>query len=135
MKSFIQKLVIIIAGNAWAGQPSIYTPDCFIKPCEIKSDFDGDGKSDRAILVKDKNGKKGIEFRFANKKTIVIGAGKSIGNGGDDFSWMDHWETQEGAIKQGASGTRAPRAKGTSRIGIFKPIFYLRSRYRPILLG
>src|SRR6266404_9740011 len=48
-----------------------YSKDCFMTPCEIRGDFDGDGKVDRAILVKAKNGKKGIKVEFADAKIAV----------------------------------------------------------------
>ena len=68
-----------------------FKKSCYIKPCEIKGDFDGDGKKDLAVLVQNNRGLKGIEIRLA-KKTIRLGAGESFGNGGLNFDWMDHWE-------------------------------------------
>jgi hypothetical protein len=87
---------------------------CYIKPCEIKGDFDGDGKVDRAILVQDKDGKRGIEFKMANSKHYVIGAGNLIGSGGENFSWMDHWQIHQGTIQQGADDAKPPKVKGDS---------------------
>ncbi len=82
---------------------------CYIKPCQIKGDFDGDKKIDVAVLVEDKIGNKGIEIRFSNKKTALIGAGETIGNGGLNFDWMDHWELHHGKIVPGP--TEAEKVK------------------------
>lgn len=112
MKNYILALIFILSFPVWAGISPSYTPACFIKPCEIKGDFDGDGKPDRAILVQSKDGKKGVQFRFANGKNKVIGAGNKTGNGGDDFSWLDHWELHTGPIEQGADAKSPPKVKG-----------------------
>lgn len=90
-----------------------FQKNCYIKPCEIKGDFDGDKKPDSAILVVNKKGQKGIQFRFANKKIAVIGAGDTFGNGGDSFDWMDRWSLQKNKIEQGADESeKPPVAKG-----------------------
>lgn len=89
------------------------TPKCFIKPCEIRGDFDGDGRSDRAVLVQNKAGQKGIEVRFAGGKTALLGAGVEVGSGGDDFNWMDAWRLHQGGISAG-DGRPGPRPKGDS---------------------
>ena len=68
-----------------------FKKSCYIKPCEIKGDFDGDGKKDLAVLVQNSRGQKGIEI-WLHKKTIQLGAGQPFGNGGLNFDWMDHWE-------------------------------------------
>ncbi len=74
---------------------------CYIKPCEIKADFDGDGKKDLATLVQNNKAEKGIQIKFANKKTALVGAGEVIGNGGSNYDWMDHWEIYHGKITPG----------------------------------
>lgn len=62
-------------------------------PCTLAGDFDGDGKPDRAILVAEGAGARraGIAVLFANGRAVRLGAGVTVGSGGDDFSWMDHW--------------------------------------------
>lgn len=57
----------------------------------IKADFNGDGYNDRAVFTSE-NGKKGIIITDGKrKKKIRIGLGKSLGNIGDDLSWVDYW--------------------------------------------
>jgi hypothetical protein len=62
-----------------------------LNPFYLRGDFNGDGKPDVAILVKNKtSGKLGIAICHNGKNEIfLIGAGTPIGNAGDDFSWMD----------------------------------------------
>jgi hypothetical protein len=64
-----------------------------INPCYLRGDFNGDQKHDIAILLKEiKTEKVGIGVFHAEKNQVqILGAGKSIGNGGDDFRWMDIW--------------------------------------------
>jgi len=54
-----------------------------LEPSYLRGDFDGDGKTDVAILVKQKSsGKIGIAVcHSATKKIVLIGAGTSVGNG------------------------------------------------------
>lgn len=87
---------------------------CYIKPCEITGDFDGDGKADKAVLIQNAEGKRGIQFRLANGRRYVVGAGSPAGNGGDDFNWMDHWELHHGAMQQGADEMAPPKVNGDS---------------------
>jgi hypothetical protein len=64
-----------------------------IEPSFYVGDFNGDGKSDVALLIKEKpTAKVGIAIvEGGGSKIKIVGAGKSFGNGGDDFSWMDTW--------------------------------------------
>jgi hypothetical protein len=63
-------------------------------PFYLRGDFNGDNKMDVAALVKQRStGKLGIAIvNGATGKVIILGAGTAIGNGGDDFEWMDSWE-------------------------------------------
>ncbi len=81
---------------------------CYIKPCEIKGDFDGDNRLDTAVLVSDEQVKRGIKISFANKKSVILGAGEPIGNGGNNFDWMDRWTLHKGKIKQGSTEPKGP---------------------------
>jgi len=64
-----------------------------MEPFFYIGDFNGDGKSDVALLIKEKTtAKVGIAIVEGGERKIkIVGAGKSFGNGGDDFSWMDTW--------------------------------------------
>jgi len=68
-----------------------------INPFVWRGDFDGDGKSDIALLVRRTTTKKeGIVVLFQrNVRPQVLGAGKPFGNGGDDFSWVDFWSVED----------------------------------------
>ena len=65
-----------------------------VKPFYLRGDFNGDGKTDVAALIKQRStGKCGIAITSGGtEKVTILGAGTSIGNGGDDFEWMDSWE-------------------------------------------
>ena len=60
----------------------------------LRGDFNGDGKIDVAALVKQRStGKLGIAIVHGEaEKATILGAGTAIGNGGDDFEWMDSWQ-------------------------------------------
>ena len=62
-----------------------------VNPFYLRGDFNGDGKIDLAVLVKQRStGKLGIAIiHGATDKVTILGAGVGIGNGGDDFEWMD----------------------------------------------
>jgi hypothetical protein len=65
-----------------------------VKPFYLRRDFNGDRNSDVAVLIKQRStGKLGIAIiHGATDKVTILGAGTAIGNGGDDFEWMDSWQ-------------------------------------------
>jgi len=65
-----------------------------VNPFYLRGDFNADGKIDVAVLVKQRStGKLGIAVIHGGKdKVTILGAGVGIGNGGDDFEWMDSWQ-------------------------------------------
>jgi hypothetical protein len=65
-----------------------------INPSYLEGDFNGDGKMDVAVLVRERStGKLGIAIVHGTTgKVTILGAGIGIGNGGDDFEWMDSWQ-------------------------------------------
>ena len=74
-----------------------FTIACYLTPCSLSADFDGDGKADRATLVmQSTDHKKGIAIVHGSGKVVVLGPGNEIGNGGDDYSWMDNWRVVKG---------------------------------------
>jgi hypothetical protein len=65
-------------------------------PSYLQGDFNGDGNVDVAVLVKQRaTGKLGIAIVHGGMgKATILGAGIAIGNGSDDFEWMDTWEVR-----------------------------------------
>jgi hypothetical protein len=65
-----------------------------MNPSYLEGDFNGDGKTDVAVLVTERStGKLGIAIVHGKTgKVKILGAGIGIGNGGDDFEWMDTWQ-------------------------------------------
>jgi hypothetical protein len=65
-----------------------------LNPFYLRGDFNGDGEIDVAVLVKQRStGKVGIVIVYGGtNKVTILGAGTAIGNGGDDFEWMDTWQ-------------------------------------------
>lgn len=89
------------------------TKNCFIKPCEIHGDFDGDGRDDIAELISGAKNQKGIEIKFADGKSAKVGAGQNVGNGGRSLDWMSSWTLHKGKFETGAGDTAAkPAPKG-----------------------
>jgi hypothetical protein len=80
-----------------------------IRPSYLEGDFNGDGKMDTAVLVKEHStGKIGIAILHgATARVIILGAGNSIGNGGDDFEWMDSWQVYSKARAAHAGGEKS----------------------------
>ena len=65
-----------------------------VNPSYLAGDFNGDGKVDTAVLIKQRStGKFGIAVVHGGiERVTILGAGIGIGNGGDDFEWMDSWQ-------------------------------------------
>ncbi len=86
-----------------------------LNPSYLSADFNGDGKVDVAVLVKQHStGKLGIAMlHSAINKVAVVGAGTPTGNGGDDFSWMDSWQVySKGRAAHAEGETGVPRLRG-----------------------
>jgi hypothetical protein len=84
-------------------------------PVYIRGDFDGDTQPDIAIMVANKHTKKIgiIVFHYGDSKSYILGAGKEIGDGGDDFGWLTNWSVQRNIlISQGATEDKPPQTKG-----------------------
>ena len=81
----------------------------------LRGDFNGDGKIDMAVLLRDKkSGKTGVVILHKGQdKAFILGAGNHVGNGGDDWKWMDVWSVREiGPVGMGADETEPPKLKG-----------------------
>ena len=86
-----------------------------VNPYYLEGDFNGDGKRDVAVLVKERaTGKLGIAIVHGTTgKVTILGAGIGIGNGGDDFEWMDSWQVHAKTRAAHAAGeTSVPRLRG-----------------------
>jgi hypothetical protein len=92
-----------------------------LNPYYLQGDFDGDGRRDTALLIKHKaSGKLGIAIFQSNRpEPFVLGAGISVGNGGDNFTWMNAWLVQSrGPVGRGADRTAPPTLKGDALLVI-----------------
>ena len=86
-----------------------------MNPSYLEGDFNGDGKMDVAVLVKERSaGKLGIAIVHGTTgKVTILGAGSGIGNGGDDFEWMDSWQVYPKTRATHAAGeTGVPHLRG-----------------------
>jgi len=86
-----------------------------INPSYLEGDFNGDGKMDVAVLLKERStGKLGITIVHGTTgKLTILGAGIGVGNGGDDFEWMDSWQVYSKTRAGHASDeTSVPRLRG-----------------------
>jgi hypothetical protein len=83
-----------------------------IHPFYLRGDFNGDGKTDIAVLLKQRStGKLGIAIiHGGTNKVTILGAGTSIGNGGDNFEWMDSWKVF--SKTPSADGANVPKLHG-----------------------
>lgn len=86
-----------------------------LNPFYLRGDFNGDGEPDIAVLIESLSDKKqGIAvFHFGEKTIHIIGAGHKLGNGGDDFAWMDVWQVYPRAkVEQGVGEGTPPKLRG-----------------------
>jgi len=112
-KSSIPPSFIETFKHSWAAGRYVF--DTPINPFFIQGDFNGDGRLDCAILVKEKSsGKLGIAIVHTGENQVrIMGAGRRFGNGGDDFAWVDAWYAYpKGAVRPGADGSPPPKLRG-----------------------
>jgi hypothetical protein len=85
-----------------------------VNPMILFGDFDGDHRTDVAVLVRDpKTGKVGIAVARQAGGVDVLGGGVAFGNGGDDFRWLDRWYTfTRGPVEPGADQAAPPTLTG-----------------------
>lgn len=105
--------------TAWKGSGVARTHnfDARLNPFCLRGDFDGDSVADFAILVKElASGKTGVAIiHRADGHVFVVGAGKVLGNGGDEWSWMDAWAVFE-KKPGGAALANMPSFKGDALV-------------------
>jgi hypothetical protein len=95
--------------------PKEYDVSFRVNPPYLGGDFNGDGKIDVAVLVTQRStGKLGIAIiHGATDKVAILGAGVGVGNGGDDFEWMDYWQVYpKDRVALETGETKAPRLRG-----------------------
>ena len=98
-----------------AGLAAKFSISTHLNPFYIQGDFNGDGKLDCAILVRNRaSGKLGVAIVHMGKGNVsIIGAGTAFGSGGDDLAWMDAWYAYpRGKVSQGADEDSPPTLKG-----------------------
>jgi hypothetical protein len=94
---------------------SPYVLSARLNPYYLQGDFNGDAHVDTAILVNERaTGKAGVLLIHGPAGPgIVLGAGKTFGNGGDNFSWMDAWHVYpQGTVERGAGEGEPPQLRG-----------------------
>jgi len=99
----------------------LYEMDAHLNPFCQRADFDGDGKLDFAVFVRERSsGKIGIAFiHRGNETPYIVGAGKP-GVHGDDYTWIDAWIVfDKGVVQQGAEASPPPKLIGDGLL-IFK---------------
>lgn len=86
-----------------------------LNPYYLRGDFNGDGRPDIAVLIERLSDKKqGIAiFHFGDPTIRVVGAGRVLNNGVDDFSWMDVWHVwPKMPVGQGVEEGPPPKLRG-----------------------
>jgi len=94
-----------------------------INPFYLRGDFNGDAKFDIAVLIKEKYSQKsGIAiFHAGSDEVFLLGAGKKIGAGGDNFDWLGKWMVyEEITVSQGVEETPPPTLLGEA-VWVEKP--------------
>jgi len=92
-----------------------YEVSFHLNPFYLRGDFNGDGEIDVAVLVKQRStGKLGIAIiHGGTSKVAILGAGARLGNGGDDFEWMDNWQVYpKGRVARWTDEPSLPRLQG-----------------------
>lgn len=98
-----------------AGGAAKFSISTHLNPFFIQGDFNGDGKLDCAILVRNRaSGKLGVAIVHMGKRNVsIIGAGTAFESVGDDFAWMEAWYAYpQGKVSQGANEDSPPTLKG-----------------------
>lgn len=75
---------------------------CYLKPCFLEGDFNGDGLTDYAVLIVKKGDmKRGIIFLPKGEKSVIVAAGNTIEGyaigykRSDNFNWANGWHVDK----------------------------------------
>ncbi|MSP38636.1 MAG: hypothetical protein EXR70_09120 [Deltaproteobacteria bacterium] len=104
-----------------SAQAKRYQLSAHINPFYLHGDFDGDGRADTALLIKEKSSSKNGMAIYHGKshRFSIVGAGEDWGNGSDDFPGMDAWQVyQRGPVSKGADGKPPPKLRGDALLVI-----------------
>ena len=99
----------------------VYDLDGHLNPFCQRGDFDGDGKLDFAVIIRERSsGKLGIAIIHRISGALyIVGAGKP-GSHGDDYAWIDAWVVfDKDVVTRGADESPPPKLKGDALL-IFK---------------
>ena len=96
-------------------QAKRYAFSAHINPFYLHGDFDGDGQLDTAVWITERaTGKSGIAiFHAKANRLVIVGAGRDLGNAGDNFSGLDAWHVfRRRPVQRGADGKPPPKLRG-----------------------
>ena len=102
-------------------QAKRYAFSAHINPFYLHGDFDGDGQQDTAVWIKERaTGKSGIAiFHGKANRLVIVGAGRELGSGSDDFSWLNAWHVfRRGPVERGADNKPPPKLRGDALVVI-----------------
>lgn len=105
-----------------AGLGKTYTRTAYLKPATQSADFDGDGQTDLAVLVTDRQRRRGIVVLHQGKTApVVLGAGRRFGNGGDNFDWLTEWKVYKAANAEATVTRPNGDLAGTRTVKLQRP--------------
>lgn len=111
--SMPREVVSLLIG---ADQLDPYKLDSWINPFYLQADFNGDNTKDVAVWLRERaSNKAGILIvHGGSNETFVLGAGFTLGKGGDDFAWLGEWRIYpQGPVIQGPfNQTKPPHLVG-----------------------
>lgn len=105
-----------------AGLGKTYTRTAYLKPATLPADFNGDGKTDLAVLVTDRQQRRGIVILHQGAAApVVLGAGRRFGNGGANFDWLTDWQVYTSATAEATVTSASGDLAGTRTVRLRRP--------------